>query len=168
MTIRVLDQANVPDGILYKMERYVINTLSGIEVDVTWVDCKANIEVCKTTRGVNEFWLRILGQVPSDAGTEQLGFTQSSGIQCVNVIYPRIAKLVEMVHGDPDQILGAAAVHEIGHLYLGDNNRAHSKTGIMSGAWSVREIELISIGELKFNREQGQRIRGAMRAGLGL
>jgi hypothetical protein len=132
------------------------------------VDCQANLEVCNTTRGVNQFWLRILAQVPSDAGTEQLGFTQSSGIQCVNVIYPKIAKLVEMVHGDADQILGAAVAHEIGHLYLGDNNRAHSKTGIMCGTWSVREIELISIGELKFNREQGERIRSAMRAGLGL
>jgi hypothetical protein len=66
------------------------------------------------------------------------------------------------------QILGAAVAHEIGHLYLGTNDQAHSRTGVMCGFWSEREVEQASIGELSFSREQGARIRAAMSATAGI
>jgi predicted HD phosphohydrolase len=68
---------------------------------------------------------------------------------------------------DSHQVLGAAVVHEIGHLYLGNNGQAHSKAGVMCGAWSHREFALASIGELNFTHEQGARIRATMNAASG-
>jgi hypothetical protein len=175
MTIRVLDQAHLPASKINKVERYVQNTLASIDVDVKWIDCAANLDACKSPRGPNEFWLRILGQMllNTNAGTDLLGFTQHGeprghGIQCVNIFYPMVEQLFASVHVDSHHILGAAVAHEIGHLYLGTNGQAHSRSGIMCGVWSDREMELVSIGALTFNREQGGRIRDAMRAAAGL
>jgi hypothetical protein len=175
MTIRILDQANLPISKIQKMERYVANTLASIEVEVNWLDCAASIDACKSQRGPNEFWLRILAQMPpgGNGGVDLLGFTQhgdtpEDGIQCVNVFYPMVEQLSGREQADSDVVLGAAVVHEIGHLYLGTNGRAHSRTGVMYGAWSHREFELASIGELNFTREQGGRIRAAMSAASGL
>ncbi len=169
MTIRVLDQAKLPAGTIHRMETYVESTFALIDVDVKWVECATNLEACRALRRPNEFWLRILGQTPAGTGSDQLGFAQpgdavGGGIQCANVIYPRVEKLIEHTSIDAYQVLGASVAHEIGHLYLGTNSQAHSKTGVMSGLWSLREIEMARIGELNFTREQGQRIRAAMSA----
>jgi hypothetical protein len=173
MTIRVLDQANLSSNTIHKMEKYVENTFASVDIDVKWVECASNVERCKSLRGPNEFWLRILGETPATAGTEQVGFTQPGepggrGIQCVNVIYPIVQKLVQHRNIEGYQILGAAVAHEIGHLYLGTNDQAHSRTGVMCGFWSEREVEQASIGELSFSREQGAHIRAAMSATAGI
>jgi hypothetical protein len=175
MTIRILDQANLPASKIQKLERYVENTLASIEIEVDWVDCATNLTVCKGQRGPNEFWMRILAQTPLgvNGGIDLLGFTQhgdtpEDGIQCVNVFYPMVEQLSERERTDSHAILGAAVVHEIGHLYLGTNGRAHSPTGVMRGTWSHQQFELASIGELNFTREQGERIRAAMSAASGL
>lgn len=171
-TIRVLDQADIGVSRIHKMERYVENSLAAIEIDVKWVDCATNLKVCQSKRGPNEFWLRILAQMPPRngiAGTDTLGFTQrgepgSDGIQCVSIFYPMVEQLSDRVAVDSHQILGAAVVHEIGHLYLGANSEAHSRTGVMCGVWSHPEFEQLSIGQLNFARDQAARIRAAIRA----
>ena len=169
MTIRVLDQASLPASSIDKMERYVEDTLASIEVDVKWVECPKNLAVCRSLREPNEFWLRILALKPPDVnpGADLLGFTQHGDaaddkIQCVNIFYPIVEQLSERTRLEPHGILGAAAAHEIGHLYLGGNSTAHSQAGIMRGVWSPREFELLKFGELKFTRQQGARIRAAM------
>jgi hypothetical protein len=172
MTIRILDQADLPANKIKAMERYVENTLGFIAVDVNWVDCSANRTACQTQRRPNEFWLRILAQMPPkvNGGIDLLGFTQhgdTDGIQCVNIFYPMVEKLSERERTDSHQVLGAAVAHEIGHLYLGTNGQAHSPAGVMSGAWSHREFELAGIGELNFTPEQGARIRAMMSSTSG-
>jgi hypothetical protein len=165
MTVRVLDQAHVSGGTIHKMEKYIAETFAAADVDVKWIDCAADVEACKAPRGANEFWMRILAGIPAGVEAEQLGFAQpgeGGGIRCVNAIYPRVRELVEHARVDMDQMLGAALAHEIGHLYLGHNDRAHSKTGIMTGVWSMREIELANLGELRFTPEQAKRIQAAM------
>jgi hypothetical protein len=66
LTIRVLDQANLPANRIDKMERYVEETLASIEVDMKWVECPKNLGVCRSIREPNEFWLRILALKPPD------------------------------------------------------------------------------------------------------
>jgi len=120
-TIRVLDQADIGVSRIHKMERYVENSLAAIEIDVKWVDCATNLKVCQSKRGPNEFWLRILAQMPPRngiAGTDTLGFTQrgepgSDGIQCVSIFYPMVEQLSDRVAVDSHQILGAAVVHAL-------------------------------------------------------
>jgi hypothetical protein len=166
MTIRVLDQSNLSASKLQKMERYVEVTLAHIETDVNWVDCRTNLAGCQTNRAPNEFWLRVLAQKPPaiNGGVDLVGFTQhgeTDGIQCVNIFYPMVEKLSEQEQTESHQVFGAAVSHEIGHLYLGSNGQAHSRSGVMCGTWSRREFDLASIGELNFTLEQGVRIRAA-------
>lgn len=175
MTIRILDQAGLPPAMIQRMKHHVEATITSIQVDVTWVDCGANLAACQASRGPNEFWLRILAQMPPkvNGGIDLLGFTQrgdtaAEPIPCVNIFYPMVEKLSEQERTDSHQILSAAIVHEIGHLYLGTNSRAHSSTGVMCGTWSHRQFELASLGELNFTREQGVRIRAAMSAAAGM
>jgi len=169
MIIRVLDQANLPSGKIQRTERYVEATLAAIQVDVKWVDCATNVVACQALRGPNEFWLRILAQMPPAirGRIDLLGFTQfgdapEDKIQCVNIFYPMVKAVSESQRAESHQVLGAAVVHEIGHLYLGRNKEAHSPTGVMCGVWLHREFELLSIGELNFSEAQGARIRSAM------
>ena len=173
MTIRILDQANLSSGKLQKMERYVEQTLTSIDVDVTWVDCKTSLDACKAARSANEFWLRILAQRPPSVkgGVDLMGFTQhgdKDGIQCVNIFYPMVEELSAHERTDSHLVFGAVVAHEIGHLYLGTNSEAHSQGGVMHGTWSHHELQLASIGELSFTREQGDRIRAAMTAASAL
>jgi len=113
--------------------------------------------------------LRILAQMPPQVNghIDLLGFTQfgdkpTDRIQCVNIFYPMVERLSERERADSRQILGAAVVHEIGHLYLGPNQQAHSPAGIMCGVWKHRQFELANLGELHFSQEQGGRIRTAL------
>ena len=175
MTIRVLDQASLPAGKIEKMEQYVEATLASIQVQVNWVNCRTDLATCQAERRPNEFWLRILAQMPPkvNGGIDLLGFTQfgdqpGDRIQCVNIFYPMVGQSSESERVDLHQVLGAAVVHEIGHLYLGRNKEAHSHTGVMCGVWRHREFELLSIGELNFTSEQGARIRAAMSRASGL
>ncbi|HUJ50173.1 MAG TPA: hypothetical protein VLW25_08225 [Bryobacteraceae bacterium] len=170
MTIRILDQAHVSSGKIKKMQRYVETTLAAIDINVKWIDCAANLDACKAVRGRNEFWLRILAQNPPDLNpdTELMGLTQRGEkpgeIPCINIFYPIVERLAEKTH--TEQLLGAAVAHEIGHMYLGNNREAHSLNGIMKGVWLQREFELINLGSLNFTREQGERIRAAITAGI--
>lgn len=175
MTIRVLDQAALPAGQIEKMERYVGATLASIQVQVNWVNCRTDLAACQAERRPNEFWLRILAQMPPkvNGGIDLLGFTQhgdqpGNAIQCINIFYPMVEKVSERQRADSHNVLGAAVAHEIGHLYLGTNGEAHSASGLMCGVWSHREFELSSIGELNFSREQGAQIRAAMNLASGL
>jgi hypothetical protein len=173
MTIRVLDQAHLPVKMILEMERYVEARLAFIEIDVNWVDCATDVHACEALRHPNEFWLRILGQVPRDAGPDQVGYTQpgvpgGGGIQCVNVFHPVVEQVAKHLSISTHQMLGAAVAHEIGHLYLGTNAQAHSLAGIMCGDWSRREVVSAAGGELNFTREQGSRIRNAVRRAQGM
>src|SRR6185369_11863498 len=112
-----------------------------VEVDLNWVDCATDLIMCKTRRGPNEFWLRILAEkAPANNGIDVLGFTQhgdsSDGIECLNIFYPLVEQLSSYERIDAHQLFGAAVAHEIGHLYLGTNRQAHSIWGVMSGIWS--------------------------------
>ena len=134
MTIRILDQASVPANQIQKIEQYVAETLSAVQIDVVWVDCASNQTACQAPRGANEFWLRILAQMPPkvNGGIDLLGFTQhgeKDGIQCINIFRPMVEKLSEREHAAAHLVLGAAVAHEIGHMYLGTNGQAHTASG---------------------------------------
>ena len=109
---------------------------------------------------------------PAENVVDLLGFTQHGnapeGIRCINIFYPMVEQLSARERIDAPQVFGATVTREIGHLYLGTNREAHSLAGVMCGAWSHREFELVGLGELKFTREQGIRIRASMNAASGL
>jgi len=53
--------------------------------------------------------------------------------------------------------LGAAIVHEVGHVILGRN--AHTPECVMCGAWGPEQFELIGAGRLEFSRDQAKLVQ---------
>jgi hypothetical protein len=73
------------------------------------------------------------------------------------LIFPdRVARRAEMARIDPARLLGAVIAHEIGHMLLPD---AHTRTGLMRGTWTERDLRLIDMGGLGFTADERIRIR---------
>jgi hypothetical protein len=54
-------------------------------------------------------------------------------------------------------ILGHVMAHELGHLLLGQ--KSHSQTGIMQSRWEGPQLRQLSMGALRFNKRESDRIR---------
>jgi len=61
-------------------------------------------------------------------------------------------------------ILGNVVAHELGHLLLGSNS--HAVAGIMRVRWQGEELRRLARGGLLFTPEQGERMRGKLKAAL--
>ena len=158
MTIRILNQADASANRLRTMKHFVENAFLPIVGRVKWIECAVEKPACEALRGANEFWLRLVAQpLPEGQPTDTAGFTDRTGIPCVNIFYPIVERVSKKWRED---LLGAAVAHEIGHLYLGED--AHSAGGIMRATWTVREIDALRGGVLGFTREQQERIRAAV------
>jgi hypothetical protein len=57
----------------------------------------------------------------------------------------------------PNEVLGPAIAHEIGHLLLGQ--QGHSPTGIMRARWRREDYGTAPLGAFKFNPKQAVQIR---------
>ena len=73
------------------------------------------------------------------------------------VFFERVKRRAEIKNCDPAILLGYAMAHEVGHLLLGKD--AHSSQGIMSPAWSKKELDQAQKGELNFTPAQVEKMR---------
>jgi len=64
-------------------------------------------------------------------------------------------------HASVSQILGAMVAHEIGHVLL--NMPLHSETGIMRGAWDMKDLYDVAHHCLFFTPSQAEMIRSEVR-----
>ena len=83
-----------------------------------------------------------------------------SGDGLAGVYYPAVVEAATSDRPEISAILGAAIMHELGHLLLGGN--AHSAHGVMNGHWGRGQFEQIAIGELTFTPEQARKMRDAL------
>jgi hypothetical protein len=78
------------------------------------------------------------------------------------VSYPRIQHLSASTSAGPEDLLGLAVAHEIGHLLFGSNQ--HANQGIMRAPWRLRDLEAKAWDEFHISNEQGKRLRSAVEA----
>jgi hypothetical protein len=169
ITLRVLNQAQIDERVLEKAKEEATAMLGRAGVGLVWVDCGASIadskdkEPCQGARGRAEFWMRLTNDRPAWASKENLGFTQLAGEDgSAGVYYPAVLnsaqRFVHYGNGIAPVIvftpyfLGAAIVHEIGHLILGAHS--HTPSGVMCAEWGREQLESISTGKLSFARDQ--------------
>ena len=106
--------------------------------------------------------VRIAPRSASSAG-EVFGvaFLSAEGTGCYSdIFYDRATKLHADWNVGLSELLGSVMAHELGHLLLGSNS--HSRAGIMRARWQGEEVNLLSRGNLRFTREQGEHMRGKL------
>jgi len=164
--LRVINEAGVADRTLRQVQKETAAILGRAGIELVWLDCEdgsadwASGNPCQEISGPADFWLRIRAS-KSTVAARELGYAQLDAVQKIGeagVSYQAAEELAQRCHAETFQILGAAIVHEIGHLMLGGAS-AHSPTGVMSAAWGVHELDLVSIGELSFTLAQAKRLR---------
>ena len=82
---------------------------------------------------------------------------EAGGRSSAYVYYHAAEEFAKNEHLELFHVLGAAVVHEIGHLLLGEN--AHARRGIMSAQLTPEHFALASRGSLLFTPEQARKIR---------
>jgi len=73
--------------------------------------------------------------------------------------FRQVRKEAALMGATPDQILGLAAAHEIGHLL----SQGHSDRGIMRPSWNREDFGVSPQGAFRFAAEQAQSIRTEVR-----
>lgn len=166
VTLRVVNEAKVDTRVLGRARKEAIEIFSRAGVRLVWLDCSsgsgdwADENPCHRERGNNEFWLRVTTHKPLRTTGEMLGYSEfgpSRGSRSAGVIFPAVAELAARFHCDHALILGAAIVHEAGHLLLGAD--AHFSTGVMVSHWNREQLLLIEQGKLNFARQQAVLLR---------
>jgi hypothetical protein len=160
MIVRLGNSAVVPPRALREAEISAEAMLARAGVHVQWVDC--SVETCAEAP---DLWIQFVERRPANLHTETAGYTilypvnGGKGGYAVVAWRPVAASASEQ-GVDPGPLLGAAMVHEIGHLLLGRD--AHARSGVMVPHFRRHEIEMAARGELGFTDEQAKQIRAAL------
>ena len=183
LAVHVRNYAQVDAKRLVKAEGVAAEILRNAGVRTRWVEVEdtpaeqSDNSADSSLTSLSDIQLQI---VPS-AMAERLelpgnvmGLTPGSGLdrRLVYVFYDSVRDLSErqleaQAKGDislrasAEQILGEMIAHEMGHLLT--NMPAHSKTGIMRGAWDLKDLSDIAHNSLVFTPSQAEIIRREVR-----
>jgi hypothetical protein len=127
--------------------RAATGVLAAAGIDITWLVCgitdvSANPEACTKRLTRDELAVRLvrLAGTPSARGQLSLGYSlldMSAGGGTLATVY--VDRVEWLVGGPPNQLLGFAVAHEVGHLLLGTNT--HAAAGLMRAVWSRSELQ---------------------------
>jgi hypothetical protein len=161
--LRVVNEARVDRRTLDIAHQQEAEILSRAGIRLMWLECSsgggdfASENPCQQELGAAEFWMRITTNRTSRTTRGVLGYSELGGDGTSGsggVFYPAIQELADSFHLRSAEFLGAAMVHEVGHLILGPD--AHSQTGIMFAHWGREQFKLISVGHLSFAPQQAK------------
>ncbi len=158
LTIRVTNAARISNATLAEGEKLAGRILAAAGVVVTWVDCSAEPAMCSDAPKTTEFGLYVGNAKPSQSATGTLGFAvvnPKEDVRMAGVYYPAIRSMADRLKVEDSDVLGAAFVHEIGHV-LGIR---HAPQGVMSPRFGWRHINQAGSGQLLFSSRQAAELR---------
>ena len=163
--VRVLNPARVPAGTAAEAERTAADIFKKAGVEVGWVDCEAS-DACRREPGRLEFWLHLLDKQPAALSGDALGYAllthepRNEGSYAAASWAP-VRRLADSMEIGAGPVLGAAIAHELGHLLL--DSHSHSHGGVMAERLQARDLIRAARGELGFDGDQAEAIRGEIR-----
>ena len=169
ITLRVYDYAHVNRPALLAAEGEATRIFADAGVNARWLDCPTshaewdNFPNCHSAARVNDYAVRVLPKAMvalQKKSQDQLGFAvDCEGVpHCpASIFYDRVRSLAGGASAPVEILLGRVMAHEIGHLLLGENS--HSRTGIMRGSWTDRELSMEARHEMLFAAEQSRWMR---------
>ena len=147
VTVRVENQANLPDDLLADAESIAAAIYANAGVDIAFV-----------RRGDADFMVKLLSRSAEDRmrpNADAMGFVPCSESDRGHIAYVfpnRVDRVAERYTAARYVVLAVAMAHEVGHLMLPLN--AHSKTGIMKATSGQLEFQRAVRGQLLFTPEQ--------------
>ena len=173
VTLRIYDYVQAKDADLKRAETEASAILATGGVSARWVDCPTSHAVlkdfpdCQSALKVTDYVVSILPEAMADRlehSGDALGSANESedGFGRAQIFYDKIRTVAGGNTAPFFALLGRVMAHEIGHLLLGDNK--HSRSGIMTAAWSDPELEMRSGPEMIFTSEQSHRIEARLSA----
>lgn len=172
-TVRAYDYAQLPHGTIAQAEMEATRILRKAGVETIWLNCfpaAANAgepAVCQRPLGPLDFVIRIVptstaGHLALDQSALAFTVLEGDNGAYATLLYEPIAELAANYDVPAGQLLGHAAAHEIGHLFLGAN--AHSLTGLMRARWDEKDVQLAGQRNLHFTQSQSELIRAKILA----
>ena len=174
LTVLVFDYAGISARVRSRAEQEAAYILDKSGLKPKWIDCVAALDPngnpaeCKPPFPPGALYLRIVGQplahgsrLPASA----LGFTSletGSGGEYAGIFYDRVMESAAVAQADIYLVLGCVFAHEIGHMLLGPGS--HTLGGIMRAQWSREDLVQAGERQLRFSREQSERLRSAFEA----
>ena len=152
LSVTVFNDAGVPSRVVDEAEKITARIYLDIGIRLIWKDRNAPIS------GGKQLFIRIgphaLNLPGDDFGIAFVG-TDGRGVQG-DVFYSGIASLSRDSSLGPAEVMGHVMAHELGHLLLGLNS--HSRLGIMQAHWSQAQLRKMSMGFLRFEKNQAEAI----------
>ena len=159
--IRVYDTTSGASDIRSAAIRTAAAIVADAGISVEWRDCThdSTADRCQDTRRRHDLIVRIMpaaapgtvfrgsslqlqtepGEVNLQLGVAVINPVTLTG-EMATVFHEQVRSVARRSGVNDAELLGRALAHEIGHLLL--RARAHSRTGLMRGVWSIEELTL--------------------------
>lgn len=168
LRVSVFNSSPISPSTIERAEDKAGRVLRDVGVEAIWLNCPQEISQeasrgrCSEASFPSHMHLRIVrvshGLKVSTVG---ISFSAEDGRGCyADLFYEPIQHLEEEAHISQSVILGHAMAHELGHLLLGTNS--HSPSGLMRAHWTREDLTNDSVGNLRFSKEQGLKIRSRL------
>ena len=162
--VQVYDYAGLEPSTLQKFARSTQEILSRSGISINVVLCEGTTAgSCENPDNREKLLLRVLpgsAKKMNNALYSPLGqsFADHSGGKYASVFLECVQDQARETNIPWLTVLDYAAVHEIGHLLLGD--QAHTPRGIMKERWDVNDYVDMAQGRFQFSDEQIRQLRG--------
>ncbi len=166
INVLVCNHAQVPGQTLDQAEREVARIFHDVGIGVTWRNCNPEMtgihQDVNRTQGVRptDLILRIVPEITVSPGVSHdttMGFAIGNH---ASISFRRVRQEAVKFGVEPDEVLGPAVAHEIGHL-LGQ--QGHSPTGIMRERWERMDYKIPPPSAFRFTPEQAKQMRTEVR-----
>jgi hypothetical protein len=168
LRVSVFNSSPISSSTIERAEGEAGHVLRDAGIEAIWLNCPQEISQeasrgrCSEASFPSHLHLRVLrvshGLKVSTVG---ISFSAEDGRGCyADLFYEPIQQLEAETHVSKPVILGHAMAHELGHLLLGTNS--HSPSGLMRAHWTREDLSNASVGNLRFSKEQGLKIRSRL------
>ena len=162
INVRVHNYAQVSSEILTQAKVEAAEILGKAGIEIVWTNCDptqkalGDVAECNQFLGPTNLAVRVLpyfGAIPG-ADKKTMGFALGN---LASVSVRRVSEEAAEFGVRPQEVLGPAIAHELGHVLLGQ--KGHSPTGIMRAHWRREDYERAPRGVFNFTTEQARSIR---------
>ena len=173
--IRMHDYAGVKGDTVERAEKETARIFRKAGIETSWVECPvthaelAQYPTCQQPPDAPRFDMNILPRFMATQLSQPdntLGLTsfarKGERSFLASVFFDSITEEAERTNGSLAVILGYAMAHELGHLLLPTSG--HSPDGVMRVCWTREDLRHAACGELVFTPQQGEQMRGEVRA----